>query len=212
MKAATTSSRGRKRLRREEEDTPPRVSLEELEQQDRAQQKPTPGRAVLNQPLAAADQQLTPGRSGLNQPRAVANQQMTPGGAVLEQPQAAAKPEATGGKSAIKHHGQSSMTDFLTIAPAAQTGLSAAKRGLQEVHSDGETLCRTARVTPALQMHTQHTDMTVSALGILHGLCTQYRQNPLNCTTSAAQCLACCLPMASSVAHLQGATSGGRPS
>ncbi len=90
MTAATTSSRGRKRLRREEEDTPPRVSLEELEQQDRAQQKPIPGRAVL------------------------------------EQPQAAAKPEATGGKSAIKHHGQSSMTDFLTIAPAAQTGLSAA--------------------------------------------------------------------------------------
>ncbi|KAL0046517.1 hypothetical protein WJX82_002646 [Trebouxia sp. C0006] len=63
MTAATTSSRGRKRPRREEEDTPPRVSLEELEQQDRAQQKPTPDRAVPNQPLAAADQHLTPGRT-----------------------------------------------------------------------------------------------------------------------------------------------------
>ncbi|KAL0037867.1 hypothetical protein WJX79_002785 [Trebouxia sp. C0005] len=62
MTAATTSSRGRKRPRREEEDTPPRVSLEELEQQDRAQQKPRFGRAGLNQPFAAADQQPSPGR------------------------------------------------------------------------------------------------------------------------------------------------------
>ncbi len=163
MTAATSSSRGRKRPRREEEDTPPRVSLEELEQQDRAQQQPTPGRAVLNQPLAAADQQLTP---ALNQPQAVANQQMTPGRAVLEQPQAAVKLEGTGGKSAARHHGQSSMTDFLTIAPAAQTGLPAAQRSLQEAHSDGETLCRIARGIPPLQMHTQHTDTIVSALGV----------------------------------------------
>jgi len=172
MTAATSSSRGRKRPRREEEDTPPRVSLEELQQQDRAQQKPTPGRAVPNQPLAAADQHLTPGRSVLNQPQAAANQHMTPGGAVLEQPQAAAKPEGTGGKAAVRHHGQSSMTDFLTIAPAAQTGLPAAQRGLQEAHSNGEALCRTARMTPALQTHTQHADGT---LGILHGMSTKYR-------------------------------------
>ena len=172
MTAATTSSRGRKRPRREEEDTPPRISLEELEQQDRAQQKPTPDRAVPNQPLAAADQHLTPGRSVLNQPQAAANQHMTPGGAVLEQPQAAAKPEGTGGKAAVRHHGQSSMTDFLTIAPAAQTGLPAAQHGLQEAHSNGEALCRTARMTPALQMHTQHADGT---LVILHGMSTKYR-------------------------------------
>ena len=151
MTAATTSSRGRKRPRREEEDTPPRISLEELEQQDRAQQKPTPDRAVPNQPLAAADQLLTPGRSALNKPQAAANQQMTPGRAVLERPQAAVKPEGTGGKSTARHHGQSSMTDFLTIAPAAQTGLPTSQHGLQEGQSDGEALCRTASVTPALQ-------------------------------------------------------------
>ncbi|DBA80829.1 TPA: hypothetical protein ACH3X1_008046 [Trebouxia sp. C0004] len=176
MTAATTSSRGRKRPRREEEDTPPRVSLEELEQQDRTQQKPTPGRAVLNQPLAAADQQLTPGRSGLNQPLAAANQRITPGRAALEQPQAVAKPEAAGGKTAARHHrraeqhdrhhGQSSMTDFLTIAPATQAGLSAANHGLLEAHSDGETLCRIARGIPALQMHTRQTDTTCNALGV----------------------------------------------
>jgi len=175
MTAATTSSRGRKRPRREEEDTPPRISLEELEQQDRAQQKPTPDRAVPNQPLAAADQHLTPGRSVLNQPQAAANQHMTPGGAVLEQPQAAAKPEGTGGKAAVRHHGQSSMTDFLTIAPAVQTGLPTAQHGLQEGHSAGEALCRTASVTPDLQMHTRQTDVTVSALGTLHGQGTQCR-------------------------------------
>ena len=175
MTAATTSSRGRKRPRREEEDTVPRVSLEELEEQDRAQQQPTPGRAVPNQPLAAADQRLTPGRSALNQPQAAANQQMTPGRAVLEQPQAAAKPATAGGKAAAKHHGQSSMTDFLTIAPEAQAGLPAAQHRLQEVHSDGEALCRIARVTPALQTHPRQTDMTDSALGILHDQFTQYR-------------------------------------
>lgn len=175
MTAATTSSRGRKRPRKEEEDTPPRVSLEELEQQDRAQQKLTPGRAVLNQPLAAADQLQTPGRSALNKPRAAANQHMTPGGVVLEQPHAAARLEGTGGKSAVRHHGQSSMTDFLTVAPAAQTGLLVAQHGLQEGHSDGEALGRIASATPALQIHTLQTDATVSAQGTLHGQGTQYR-------------------------------------
>ncbi|DBA67871.1 TPA: hypothetical protein ACH3X2_014155 [Trebouxia sp. C0005] len=139
MTAATTSSRGRKRPRREEEDTPPRVSLEELEQQDRAQQKPRFGRAGLNQPFAAADQQPSPGRSVLSQPQAAANQQMTPGGAVLEQSRAAAKPEGTGGRSAARHHGQSTMKDFLTIAPAPQIGLPAAQHGLQEAHSNEAT-------------------------------------------------------------------------
>lgn len=175
MTAATTSSRGRKRPRREEGDTPPRVSLEELEQQDRAQQKPRFGRAVLNQPFAAADQQPLPGRSVLSQPQAAANQQMTPGGAVLEQSQAAAKPEGTGGRSAARHHGQSTMKDFLTIAPAPQTGLPAAQHGLQEAHSNGEALCRIARGIPVVQACTQHTDRTDSALGILHGQGTQYR-------------------------------------
>ena len=151
MTAATTSSRGRKRPRRDEEDTPPRVSLEELEQQDRAQHYPTRGRAVLNQPLAAADQLLTPGRSALNKPQAAANQQMTPGRAVLEQPQAAGRPEGTGAKATVRHHGQSSMTDFLTISPAAQVALPAGQRNLQEAHSMGETLCRIARETPLLQ-------------------------------------------------------------
>ena len=174
MTAATSSSKGRKRPRKEEEDTPPRISLEELEQQDRAQQQPTPGRAVLNpnQRLTTADQLLTPGRSALHKPQAATNQQMTPGGAVLDQPQAAVKSEGPGGKSAVRHHGQSSMTDFLTIVPAAQTGLPAAQLDLQEAHSNGEALCRTARITPALQTHTQHTN---GALGILHGLSTQHR-------------------------------------
>ena len=151
MTAATTSSRGRKRPRREEEDTPPRVSLEELEQQDRAQQYLTPGRSALNQPHATTNQQMTPGGAVLEQPQAAANQQMTPGGAVLEQPQAAARPEGTGAKVAVRHHGQSSMTDFLTILPAAQVALPAGQRNLQEAHSMGETLCRIARETPLLQ-------------------------------------------------------------
>jgi len=88
---------------------------------------------------------------------------MTPGGAVLEQPQAAVKPEGTGGKSTARHHGQSSMTDFLTIAPAAQTGLPTSQHGLQEAHFNGEALCRSASMTPVLQMHTRQTDVTDSA-------------------------------------------------
>lgn len=101
MTAATTG-RGRKRSRKEEGDTPPRPSLDDLEQEDRAQQQGTPGRAAGGQPQAVLSHWPTPGRPGSGQPQAEAKQQLTPGRMVL------------------KHQGQSSMTEFLTGPHAAQ--------------------------------------------------------------------------------------------
>ena len=121
MTAATTS-RSRKRSRREEEETPPRVSLEDLEQQDRTQQRLAPGSADSKQPQAAAHHQVTPGRGVADQPQVRPDVRKPPGGAVAHQPSAAAKKTTLAGKSSAQHHGQSSMTDFLTGAHAVQEG------------------------------------------------------------------------------------------
>ncbi len=98
---AATSCRGRKRPRRDEQDTPPRPTLEDLEQEDRAQQQLTPGRAGPDQPQAAAQEEVTPGRAGPDQPQAAAHREMIPG------------------RSAVKQQGHSSMTDFLVGAGQA---------------------------------------------------------------------------------------------
>ena len=112
MTAATTG-RGRKRSRRDEEDTPPRPSLDDLEQEDRAQQQGIPGRAAGGQPQAVLSHWPTPGRPGSGQPQ-------QHGKAVAGQPQAEAKQQLTLGRMVLKHQGQSSMTEFLTGPHAAQ--------------------------------------------------------------------------------------------
>lgn len=87
--------------------------MEDLEQQDRTQQKLTPGKANSKQPQAAAHHLVTPGRGTAEQPHVMPDVQKAPDGAVAHQPSAAAKKQASAGKSSGQHQGQSSMTDFL---------------------------------------------------------------------------------------------------
>lgn len=94
--------------------------MEDLEQQDRSQQKLTPGKADSKQPQAAAHDLVTPGRGVADQPQVMPDVRKSPGGAVAHQPSAAAKKQASSGKSSAQHHGQSSMTDFLTGAHAVR--------------------------------------------------------------------------------------------
>ena len=127
---AATGSRGRKRPRKEEEETPPRPTLDDLEQEDRAQQQATPGRAVLDQPQvagsfgiedmghpwAAHDQ----GRSTPEQGRASLGQsspEQTAPGTSGSAPAMVAKGQgALAISPATKHAGQSIITDFLSGA------------------------------------------------------------------------------------------------
>ncbi|KAL3146027.1 hypothetical protein ABBQ38_015382 [Trebouxia sp. C0009 RCD-2024] len=115
---AATSSRGRKRPRKEEEETPPRPTLDDLEQEDRAQQQATPGRAVLVQPQISG-----PSGSKGSAPATEAVGQ----GALTISP-------------ATKHPGQSSITDFLSRAgQSTQTGMSDQAQGASEAQSPGQS-------------------------------------------------------------------------
>ena len=96
--------------------------MEDLEQQDRTQQKLTPGKANSKQPQAAAHHLVTLGRGTADQPQVMPDVQKAPDGAVAHQPSAAAQKNALAGKSSAQHQGQSSMTDFLTGAHAVGEG------------------------------------------------------------------------------------------
>ncbi|KAL3155760.1 hypothetical protein ABBQ32_012777 [Trebouxia sp. C0010 RCD-2024] len=151
-----TAAKGRKRPRKEEEETPPRPTLDDLEEEDRAQQQATPGRAVLGQPQVAGPS----GSKGMRHPQAERDR----GRSVLEQGRASpgqggSSPEQTApgttgsapgvqavGQGALtispatKHPGQSSITDFLSIAgQSTQTGMPDQAQGASEAQSPGQS-------------------------------------------------------------------------
>ena len=117
---ALTTSRGSKRSRREEEDTPPRPTLDDLEREDQAEQHMAPGRALLNHPQEAE----LPAGTALGQSQAADQQgRAEPSPAGQTRRASGAQPPVgqhhqlvTSGKSAKKHQGQSSITNFLTGA------------------------------------------------------------------------------------------------
>ena len=134
---APTTSRGRKRSRREEEDTPPRPTLDELEREDRAQQHMTPNRPVSDQPQ---ERMLLGGTaSGLSHP---AHQQGRAGGAQPQQAEGQEQQLVTPGKSVKKQQGQSCITNFLTAAPqSSNTDTQLQQREASHIPSlPGETL------------------------------------------------------------------------
>lgn len=136
---ATTSSRGRKRSRREEEDTPPRPTLDDLEQEDQAQL--TPGRATWHQPQIAgpsssADLGHSPAEA--HQDRGTTQQTFRADG-VGPQQATESKGQTRLGRSATKHQGQSSIKQFLSGAgPSAPAGVSHQQQGASQAQSMGE--------------------------------------------------------------------------
>lgn len=122
---APSSSRVRKRARKEEEETPPRPTLDDLEREDRAQL--TPGRAVWDQPQVA------------DSSRAVPEQAAAPDRARVAGPQQGI--ESTGqGRSATRHQGQSSITDLSGAGQDAHAGRPYQQQEASDGQSIGEVL------------------------------------------------------------------------
>lgn len=140
---APTSIRGRKRPRREEEETPPRPTLDDLEHEDQAQL--TPGRAIWDQPQDAGPSRST----DLGHPHAEKQQdRATPeqmaaavrADGIWSQEATESRDQATFSRSATKHQGQSSITDFLSGArQSAHAGVLDQQPGVPEAQSVGES-------------------------------------------------------------------------
>lgn len=136
---APTSGRGRKRSRREEEETPPRPTLDDLEQEDQAQL--TPGRATWHQPQTAGPYRsadLGHPHAEEHQDRATPEQMVRADGAGPQQA-TESKGQARLSGSATKHEGQSSIKQFLSGAgQSAHAGVLHQQRGASEAQSMGE--------------------------------------------------------------------------
>lgn len=116
---APTGSRGRKRSRKEEEETPPRPTLDDLEREDQAQL--TLGRAIWDQPqVAGPSRTADPGHphAAQHEGRAAPEQAAAADRAGAVGPQQATESRGQGmlSRSATRHQGQSSITDFLSGA------------------------------------------------------------------------------------------------
>ena len=137
-----TSSRGRKRPRREEEETPPRPTLDDLEHEDQAQW--TPGRAIWNQPQDAGPSRSTylgHPHADKQQDRATPEQTAAAVRAdgARSQEATASRGQASLSRSATKRQGQSSITDFLSGAgPSAHAGIPDQQQEASEAPSAGE--------------------------------------------------------------------------
>ena len=136
---APTNSRGRKRYRREEEETPPRPTLDDLEQEDQAQL--TPGRAKQHQPqIARPSRSADLGHSHAEKHQDKATPEQTVSADGVEPQQAT---ESTGqarlSRSTTRHQGQSSIKAFLTGAgQSAHAGMLRQQQGASEAQSPGE--------------------------------------------------------------------------
>ena len=136
---APTSSRGRKRSRIEQEETPPRPTLDDLEQEDQAQL--TPGRAIWHQPQGSGPSR----RTDLGQPhaqkhqdRATPEQAVRAEGAGLQQA-TEFKGQARLSRSATKHQAQSSIKGYLSGAgQSTHAGISHQQQEASEAQSMGE--------------------------------------------------------------------------
>lgn len=136
-----TGSRGRKRARAEEEDTPPRPSLDDLEQEDRQRQQgpfvsfAQPRQNTSQQPQGSLQQpqeeptsrmqqlrgeksepsdSLQQPQGSLQQPQGSAQQGTSPVSAAQGSQEESAQQQRTPGK---QRKGQSSITSFLTATP-----------------------------------------------------------------------------------------------
>lgn len=153
-----TGSRGRKRARAEEEDTPPRPSLDDLEQEDRQRQQGpfdsfAQHRQITSQQPQGNLQKPQQGPQGMQhlhgeKPKPSGNLQQHQGS--LQQPQGSAQqgtsavPAAQGShdesaqqqRTPRKQKGQSSITNFLTATPDSGKAPKAAESEDQPASQD----------------------------------------------------------------------------